>query len=36
MKILNECRAVHLPAPSFYFEASGFVVAFAECSPAYW
>nr|GEZ02644.1 hypothetical protein [Tanacetum cinerariifolium] len=36
LKILNECRAVHLPAPRFYFEASGFVVAFAEYSPAYW
>lgn len=36
LKILSECRAVHLPAPRFYFEASGFVVAFAEYSPAYW
>lgn len=36
LKILNECRAVHLPVPRFYLEASGFVVAFAEYSPAYW
>lgn len=36
LKILSECRAVHLPAPRFYFEASGFVVAFTEYSPAYW
>ena len=36
LKILSECRAVHLPAPRFYFEASGFVVAFAKYSPAYW
>lgn len=36
LKILNECHAVHLPAPRFYFEASGFVVAFAEYSPLYW
>ena len=28
--------AVHLPALRFYFEASGFVVAFAEYSPVYW
>jgi ATP-dependent DNA helicase RecG len=36
LKILSECRAVHLPAPRFYFEASGFVMAFAEYSLAYW
>ena len=36
LKILSECRAVYLPAPRFYFEASGFVVAFAEYSLAYW
>jgi ATP-dependent DNA helicase RecG len=36
LKIINECQARHLPAPRFYFEASGFVVAFAEYSPAYW
>jgi ATP-dependent DNA helicase RecG len=36
LKILSECRAIHLPAPRFYFEASGFVVAFAEYSLAYW
>jgi ATP-dependent DNA helicase RecG len=36
LKILSECHAVHLPAPRFYFEAWGFVVAFAEYSPAYW
>jgi ATP-dependent DNA helicase RecG len=34
--MLNECRAAHLPAPRFYFEASGFVVAFADYSAAYW
>jgi ATP-dependent DNA helicase RecG len=36
LKILSECRAVHLSAPRFYFEASGFVMAFAEYSLAYW
>ena len=36
LKILNECHVVRLPAPRFYFESSGFVVAFAAYSPAYW
>lgn len=36
LKILRKCRAVHLLAPRFYFEASGFVVTFAEYSLAYW